>query len=66
MRTSNFFLGPDRDLTKEELEALLHVKAGVRVSDWFYTKLQMADLVEQGINGWKLTKAGEFRLVAKR
>ncbi len=64
MIRSEFFLGPDRDLTREELEALLHVKAGVRVSEWVYTKLEMADLVETGIGSWKLTKAGEHRLAA--
>ena len=64
MSKSDLFLGPDRDLTKDELEALLHVKAGVRVPDWAYTKLQMADLIEMGIYGWKLTEAGNFRLAA--
>ncbi len=66
MTKSDFFLGPDRDLTKDEIEALLHVKAGVRVPDWAYTKLQMADLIEMGIYGWKLTKAGDFRLATGR
>jgi hypothetical protein len=64
MTTSGFFLGPDRDLTKEELEALMNVKAGVLNSEWFYRKLEMADLIEQGLHGWQLTKAGEFRLRA--
>ena len=62
MRRSQFFLGPEKELTKDELEALMNVKAGVRVSDFYYTKLQMADLVESGIHGWKLTWAGECRL----
>lgn len=66
MTKSDFFLGPDRDLTKDEIEALLHVKAGVRVPDWAYTKLQMADLIETGIYGWKLTEAGALRLAAGR
>ena len=61
---SDFFLGPDRDLTKDEIEALLHVKAGVRLSEWAYTRLQMADLIESGIYGWKLTQAGDCRLAA--
>jgi hypothetical protein len=34
MNTSGFFLGPDRELTKDELEALLNVKAGVVNSEW--------------------------------
>jgi hypothetical protein len=64
MNTSGFFLGPDRDLTSDELEALLNVKAGVLVSAWWYARLEMADLVEKGLNGWKLTQAGEYRLAA--
>ena len=55
-----------KDLTKDELEALLHIKAGARVSEWACTKLELADLIEKGLGGWKLTKAGEFRLVAKK
>lgn len=66
MTASEFFLGPNRDLTSDELEALLHVKAGVRISQWAHTELEMADLIEKGIHGWKLTKAGQFRLAAGR
>ena len=64
MNTSQFYLGPERSLTKDELEALLNVKAGVRVSEWHYTKLESADLIAKGLSGWKLTDTGEFRLAA--
>ena len=64
MITSGFFLGPDRVLTKDELEALMEVKAGVLVSEWWYRRLEMADLIEKGLGGWKLTRAGEYRLAA--
>ena len=66
MNTSGFFLGPDRTLTKDELEALMSVKGGVQVSEWHYTKLESADLIEKGLHGWQLTDAGEFRLAAGR
>jgi hypothetical protein len=66
MGASYFFLGPDRNLTSDELEALMNVKAGVRNSEWFCTKLEAADLIEKGLGGWQLTRAGEFRLTAKR
>jgi len=66
MNKSDFFLGPPRDLTREELEALLHVKAGVRVSEGLYYKLELRDLIDKAPGGWKLTKTGEFRLAAKR
>jgi hypothetical protein len=61
---TGFYLGPDRDLTKVELEALMNVKAGVLVSEWWYTRLESAELIEKGLGGWKLTTAGAFRLAA--
>jgi hypothetical protein len=64
MIRSEFFLGPEWDLTKEEIEPLLHVKAGARVSEWAYTRLEMADLVVRGIAGWKLTQAGAHLLAS--
>jgi hypothetical protein len=64
MNKSRFFYGPPRDLTREELEALQHVKAGVRVSDGMYYRLELRELVEKGLHGWQLTKAGELRLAA--
>ena len=60
MNKSPFFLGPDRDLTREELEALLYVKQA-SASLNAYAKLEIAELIEKGIYGWKLTKAGAFR-----
>ena len=50
------------DLSTAELEALMHVKTGVRVSEWAYRKLELADLIEEGLRGWQLTQAGGFRL----
>ena len=64
MNTTRFFFGPPRDLTSDELGALQHVKAGVRVSEEMYYKLELRDLIEKGLPGWKLTKSGEFRLAA--
>ena len=64
MTTSDLFLGPPRDLTSQELEALLHVKAGARISEGLYYRLELRDLVEKGLGGWKLTQAGEHRLAA--
>jgi hypothetical protein len=61
---TGFFWGPDRDLTKDELEALMSVKAGVLITEWFYTKLESADLIEKGLGGWRLTSAGQYRLSA--
>ena len=64
MSTSGFFLGPDRALSKDEIEALMNFKAGVLVSERYYTKLETADLIGKGLGGWRLTKAGEYRLRA--
>jgi hypothetical protein len=51
MKTSGFFLGPDRDLNDRELEALMNVEAGAFVSEGACTKLEMADLIEKGLGG---------------
>jgi hypothetical protein len=66
MNKTDFFWGPDRELTKDELDALMHIKAGVLVSEWTYTRLESADLIEKGLGGWRLTMAGEFRLAAEK
>jgi hypothetical protein len=64
MKISQFFLGPEGNLSKEQLEALLAMKAGVPLTDSTYLQLELADLIEKGLGGWVLTKAGEFRLAA--
>jgi hypothetical protein len=64
MTKSDIFLGPPRDLTREELEALLHVKAGVRIFEGLYTKLELRELIVKAPSGWRLTLAGERRLAA--
>jgi hypothetical protein len=58
------FLGPERDLTKDEIEALMHIKAGVLVSDLACRNLEMENLIERRLGGWNLTVAGECRLAA--
>ena len=63
-RSYEFFLGPEKDLTRNEVEALMSVKAGVRVSESAYRTLEANDLIEKGLGGWKLTQAGTFRLAA--
>jgi hypothetical protein len=61
---SGFYLGPDRDLRKDELEALRDIKAGVLVSDLTCHKLELENLVERRLGGWMLTPTGEHRLKA--
>ena len=64
MNRSDFFLGPDRDLTSDEIEALLNVKAGVKLPHLTCHKLELENLVERRLGGWKLTQTGEHRLAA--
>lgn len=66
MMQPDFFLGRPRDLTREELEALWHVKAGIRISEALYYRLELRDLIKKGFRGWQLTDAGEFRLAAEK
>ena len=64
MNKTRFFYGPPRDLSREELEALLNIKAGISVADGMCYRLELRDLVEKGLKSWQLTKAGEHRLAA--
>jgi len=64
MMKSDLFLGPPRDLTDEELKALRTVRSGTRISGNIRTRLELRDLIQEGLNGWKLTTAGELRLSA--
>jgi hypothetical protein len=64
MNTSGIFLGPHRDLTKDEIEALKDIKAGVALPRLTCHKLEFENLVERRLGGWKLTPTGEFRLDA--
>jgi hypothetical protein len=66
MSTSDFFLGPDRDLTNDEIKALTDIKAGVQISQQICHKLELENLVERRLGGWRLTQAGEFRLGAEK
>jgi len=40
----------------------MSVEAGIRLSKGAYRHLEIADLVEKGLGGWVLTKAGQLRL----
>ena len=64
MNRSEFFLGPDRDLASDELEALHKIKAGVALPHLTCHKLELENLVERRLGGWKLTPTGEHRLAA--
>lgn len=64
MNKSDFFYGPPRDLTPEELDALRHVQACVGISEGLYYRLELRDLIIEAPRGWQLTKTGEFRLAA--
>ena len=64
MNTTDIFLGPHRDLTKDEIGALKHIRAGVALPRLTYHKLEFENLAERRLGGWKLTPTGEFRLDA--
>jgi hypothetical protein len=64
MTIFDFFLGPDRDLTNDEIKALTDIKAGVLLPQLTCHKLELENLVERRLGGWRLTQAGEHRLTA--
>jgi hypothetical protein len=64
MKTSEFFLGPERPLTRDELDAMQSIKAGVKLSEAAYSRLELSDLIAKSLDPgrWALTEAGETRL----
>jgi hypothetical protein len=67
MNKSQFFLGPERDLTSDEIDALIHIQAGRPVAARLRHRLEIDELVDGNLSGgWKLTRAGVFRLAARK
>jgi hypothetical protein len=67
MNKSQFFLGPERDLTGDEIDALFRIQAGQPVPDRIRHRLEVDELVAAKLSGgWKLTRAGVFRLAARK
>jgi hypothetical protein len=62
MNKSRFFLGPDRDLTTDEIQALTRIQAGASVTERARRNLELVELVAEGLDGWTLTRAGKLRL----
>ena len=51
------------DLTPSDLQALQHIKEGLSISIALRTRLETLDLIEEGLDGWRLTDQGSYRLV---
>ena len=67
MNKSQFFLGPERDLSGEEIDALNHIQAGQPVAGRIRQRLELDELIVGNLGGgWKLTRAGVFRLAARK
>ena len=67
MNKSQFFLGPERDLSAEEIEALTHIQAGQPVPARVRHRLELDELIDGNLSGgWMLTRAGVFRLAARK
>ena len=67
MNKSQFFLGPERDLTSDDIDALIHVQAGRAVPAHVRHRLEVDELIVGNLSGgWTLTRAGVFRLAARK
>jgi hypothetical protein len=67
MNKSQFFLGPERELARDEIEALHRIQAGEAVAPRMRQALEAEELVAKKLGGgWKLTRAGVFRLAARK
>lgn len=58
----SFHPGPLEDLTGEEVRALEQVASGLGVSAVMYQKLELGNLIKEGLGGWTLTEEGSYRL----
>ena len=64
MKCHPFYMSLDVDLTPMDFQALQQIGDGVRVSAALRTRLEALDMIEKGLNGWRLTEQGSYRLVA--
>ena len=55
-------LGPNRDLSLDEIILLQKVKAHLPLSKSEYLSLELDSLIKKGLDGWILTVDGEARL----
>ena len=62
MRKSPFHPGPLDALTQECLEDLRRIKQGEALTARKYVRLEVDELIQQGLDGWMLTEVGQYRL----
>ena len=59
-----FYPGLAVDLTPIDYQALQQINDGASISATLRTRLEALDMIERGLNGWRLTDQGSFRLFA--
>lgn len=64
MKLSPFHPGPLEELTTQEIEALLAIKHGRKVTAGMYMRLELLALIGDSLNGSVLTPEGDWRLSA--
>ena len=55
-------LGPNRELSQDEIIQLQKVKSHLELSKSQYLHLELYGLIDKGLDGWILTVDGEARL----
>ena len=55
-------LGPNRELSQDEIIQLQKVKSHLELSKSQYLHLELYGLIDNGLDGWILTVDGEARL----
>ena len=62
MRKNPFHPGPYDKLSDDAIAALRRIKQGQAISSRQYLDLEINDLIQQGLSGWRLTEVGQYRL----
>jgi len=62
MRKNPFHPGPYDQLSQDAIGALRRIKQGQSISARQYLDLEIDELIQPGLSGWRLTEVGQYRL----
>jgi hypothetical protein len=62
MKKNPFHPGPYDQLSQDAIAALRRIKEGQSISARQCLDLEIEDLIQPGLSGWRLTDVGQYRL----
>jgi hypothetical protein len=64
VKTHPFYSSLAVDLTPSDFQVLQQINDGANISAILRTRLEARDMIEKGLNSWRLTEQGSYRLAA--